>query len=245
MVDSPFTAPSDQHLRVSVVLGAATFLYLGYHLAISRPFVTRVFPTRTTTDAELRTTTSFFRKAVGAVLFGLLPAIVLAIAWPGGLAACGLTFTETPRSLLYALAFLAVMVPLIYSQARKPPFRQHYPEVRRPFTRAVASWNALAWIAYLIGYEFFFRGILVLALAPLIGPLPALTMSLMAYVFVHLDRYAGETLGTLFTGTLFGIITLETGSILMPVVAHVGVALLTDHLSSHFSARAARDQPHG
>ena len=54
MVDSPFTAPSDQHLRVSVVLGAATFLYLGYHLAISRPFVTRVFPTRTTTDAELR-----------------------------------------------------------------------------------------------------------------------------------------------------------------------------------------------
>jgi|GEM_PF-1700230 len=251
MLESPFIAaliaalpardwlaPTTDELRVAVVLSAATLLYLVYHLAISRLFVTRLFRARTTNDADLRTTTSFFRKAVGAFLFGLVPAVALGLAWPGGLAACGFSFTDAPRSLLYALGFIALMVPLIASQARKPSFRQHYPEVRRPFTRRVATWNALAWVAYLVGYEFFFRGVLVIALAPLVGPLPALTLSLMAYVFVQLDRYAGETLGTLFTGSLFGVVALVTGSILMPVVAHVGVALLTDHLAGHFAARA-------
>jgi membrane protease YdiL (CAAX protease family) len=96
----------------------------------------------------------------------------------------------------------------------------------------VAAWNALAWAAYLFGYELFFRGILVLALGAEIGALPALAVSLMGYVFVHLDRYIGETVGTVVTGTLFGVVALETGSLLAPFVAHLGVALAADHLAA-------------
>ena len=224
-------APSGNDARVAIVLVAATLLYLAYHLAIAPAVVTRLFPERTTTEPELRTTVAFFRKAVGSALFGVLPAIAIASAWPGGLAACGVSLVEAPRSLLYALAFIALMVPLLLMQTRKPSFRQHYPEVRRPLIGPLAAHNAVAWAAYLVGYEFFFRGVLVLGLAPIIGPLPALTLSLMGYVFVHLGRYAGETIGTLFTGTLFGIVALETGSILMPIAAHLGMALLSDHLA--------------
>lgn len=224
--------PSGSDVKVAVVLVAATLLYLGYQLAITPTFVARVFPAHTTSEPELRTTVSFFRKVVGALLFGVVPAVAIAAAWPGGLAACGVSFNAATRSLLYALGFIALMLPLLLIQTRKPSFRLHYPEVRQPLTGRLAVCNALAWAAYLIGYELFFRGVLVLGLAPLVGPLPALTLSLMAYVFVHLGRYAGETIGTLFTGTLFGIIALDTGSILMPVVAHLGVALLSDHLAA-------------
>lgn len=223
---------SSSDVRVAVVLVAATLLYLAYNLLIAPRVVARLFPRRATNESDLRTTGSFFRKGAGAILFGVIPAAAMALAWPGGLAACGLTFAEAPRSLLYALGFIALMLPLLVFQARKPSFRLHYPEVRRPLTGRTALWNTLGWAAYLSGYELFFRGILVLALAPLVGPLPALTLALMAYVFVHLGRYAGETVGTLFTGTLFGVVALDTGSILMPFLAHFGVALLADFLAA-------------
>jgi membrane protease YdiL (CAAX protease family) len=232
--------PSEPELRAAVLYAVATVLYLAYHLAVSRDVVARLFPRRTA-EAELRTTVSFFRKGLGTVLFGVVPAIAIALAWPGGLARCGMTLAEAPRSLAYAAAFVIAVLPLVWSQSKKPAFRRHYPEVRIPFTPRVAGWNALAWTTYLVAYELFFRGILVLGLAPEIGALPALAISLMAYVFVHLGRYPGETVGSLVTGTLFSLVALETGSLLMPVVAHLGVALGSDHLAAR--PLAARPVP--
>lgn len=232
--------PSDGEVRVLVLIGATTILYLAYHLGIRRSFVARLLPGPPDEDA-LRTRVSFFRKGLGTVLLGVVPAIGIAAAWPGGLSRCGLTLDEAPRSLALAALFIALSALPILSQAKKPSYRLHYPEVRMPFTPRIATWNALAWIAFLIAYELFFRGILVLGLAAELGPLPALAISLMAYVFVHLDRYVGETLGTLVSGTVFSLVALDTGSLLMPIVAHLGVALLSDHLA----ARPLPERSHG
>jgi len=213
------------------IMGAATLLYLAYDLVIARKVVARLLPRYRAEDA-LRTAVSFFRKAAGAVLLGLVPATLAALLLPGGLEACGLSLSDAPRSLLYAAGFVALVAPLILLQSRKASFRAHYPEVRIPFTPRVTAWNALAWTIFLFAYELFFRGFLVLGLAAQIGPLPALGASLMAYVFVHLGRYPGETVGTLVTGSVFGLVALDTGSILMPFLAHLGVALLSDTLAA-------------
>jgi len=229
-----FKAPwyqDEGELIGALILGLATVLYLAYHLMSSPRSVQWLFPSRALPDA-LRTTTAFFRKGLGTLLLGVVPAILAALCLPGGLAACGLTFDEAPRSLLMASIFIALSLPAIAVQARKPAFRLHYPEVRAPFTRRLAACNAAAWAAYLGAYELFFRGLLVLALASYIGPLPALAASLMGYVFVHLGHYPGELLGTLLSGSVFGLAVLDTGSILMPWVAHLGLALASDHLAS-------------
>lgn len=239
MVESAFlgTASPDifvlapSHAYAVGLMVSATVLYLAYDLVIHRRVAARLFP-RCDTEDSLRTAISFFRKTAGALLLGLVPAIPAALLLPGGLEACGLSLRDAPRSILYAALFLAPMVPLLLVQTRKAAFRAHYPEARIPFTPRVALWNALGWAVYLLAYELFFRGFLVLGLAPHIGPLPALAASLMAYVFVHLGRYPGETVGTLVTGSVFGLVALDTGSILMPFLAHLGVALLTDSLAA-------------
>jgi membrane protease YdiL (CAAX protease family) len=219
-----------------LILLTATLLYVAYHLVIQKDLVIRLFPGQAS-EEELRTTVSFFRKAAGAVLLGLVPAIPAALFLPGGLEACGLSLRDAPRSLLLAAGFVALSSPLLVLQAKKPAFRQHYPEVRLPFSARIAARNALAWAAFLLAYELFFRGFLVLGLAPHLGRLPALAVSLMGYVFVHLGKYTGELLGTFVSGTVFGLVALETGSILGPFLAHLGVALLTDTLASRPAGR--------
>ena len=239
MVESAFLATSfddlfevsASHAHAVAIMVAATVLYLAYDLAIGRKVVARLFPSAAS-EEQLRTAVSFFRKAVGTVLLGLVPCIPAALLLPGGLAACGLSLDEAPRSLLLAGGFVLLMLPLLLVQSRRPMFLRNYPEVRVPFTRRIALWNALGWTTYLLAYELFFRGFLVLGLAPHIGPLPALAASLMAYVFVHLGRYPGEVLGTLVTGSVFGLVALDTGSILMPFLAHLGVALTSDTLAA-------------
>lgn len=226
--------PSASELRVAVMLGAATVLYLAYHLASAPQAVARIFAT--SDDERVRTLVSWTRRAVGVATFGIFPAIPAAIFLPGGLAACGFNLNDAPTSLWMGGVFVALTLPMVALQARKPSFRAFYPEVRVPLVGRTAAWNAVAWVAYLIAYELFFRGFLVLGLAPLVGWLPAMAISLMGYVWVHLGKHPGEAIGTLFSGSYFGFVALHTGSILGPILAHIAVALASDHLA----ARAAR-----
>jgi membrane protease YdiL (CAAX protease family) len=243
---------AESSLRTVALLAGATTLYLAYHLAISKPSVSRLFAARLATlerpaatrpalssSDALSTITSWFRKALGVVLLGLLPAVPMALSTPAGLHALGLNLDHLDQSLLWTGVALAVFLPVIALSSRGPAHRQAYPEVRLPFTPRIATWNAGAWAAFLLAYELFFRGFMLLGLAPLLGPEVALAVTTMAYVFVHLDKFAGEVLGTIFTGIGFGLVTLETGSILMPFLAHLAVAVTNDTLASRPRPRPA------
>jgi membrane protease YdiL (CAAX protease family) len=211
----------------------ATGLYLTYHLLIRPPVVARIFPAHANGDA-LRTRTAFFRRYLGTALFGLIPILALAVA-DADVNALGLhPFTSTHLAL--SLSPLA-LTPLLARQARNPSFRQHYPEVRTPFTNRTHALNALSWATYLLAYEFFFRGLLLLGLAPVIGPELALAVMVMGYVWVHLDKYPGEAIGSFVSGLGFGLLTLDSGSILPAFLAHLLIALLTDTLAAQKAAR--------
>jgi membrane protease YdiL (CAAX protease family) len=226
----------DAQLVAAIILGVATVAYTAYHLAITPPSVRRFFPTTATTDDHLKTQTAWFRKVLGAVLF---TAVSLSFGLGFGLP-LGLTLDHLDVSLLWTALPYATLLPVLWMQSRKPSFQQHYPEVRHPFDNRTHALNALAWAAYLIGYELFFRGLLVIALAPLIGPWPALAASLMGYVFAHLHKYPGEAVGSLFTGLGFSLVALETQSLVQPIVLHLLLALTTDELTSRARARATR-----
>jgi len=226
----------DAQLVAAILLGVSTVVYTAYHLVIAASSVRRIFPGSTSTDADLSTRTAWFRKTLGAILFtGVSLGLGLGFGLP-----LGLTLQHLDVSLLWTALPYAALLPILWSQSRKPSFQNHYPEVRRPFDSRTRTLNALAWTAYLIGYELFFRGLLVIALAPLIGPWPAVMASLMGYVFAHLHKYPGEAIGSLFTGLGFSLVALETQSLVQPIVLHVLLALTTDELTSRARARAAQ-----
>jgi membrane protease YdiL (CAAX protease family) len=231
LASAHWTQTTPDQAAAAFVLGLATLAWMAYHFAISPAFVRRLHPDATTADA-LSTATAWHRKLIGGPLFAAT-ALACGVAFDLPL---GLTHDELGTSLLWTVGALLVVAPIVWLQAKKPSFRSHYPEVRTPFTNHTRLTNAAAWLAFLFGYELFFRGLLVLGLASLIGPLPALAASMVAYVITHLHKYPGEAFGSIATGLLFAGVALETGSLVMPVALHTLIAVTSDELA----ARAAR-----
>ncbi len=208
--------PSD----IAIAMFVATVAYLVYHVVATRagPFTAR---------------RGWWRRFIGVPLLGL-PALVLpAIIDLPPLARLGLASGPWLEQIGLSAAIVAVMAPLLLLQSRRPAFRAVYPEVRLDrWTRRDHLINALSWISYLLAYEYFFRGFLLLGLAEATDPWLALALVTMAYALAHIDRWPGELFGTLFTGLAFGLAALETGSVLLPWLAHAGIAVTSDWLAA-------------
>ncbi len=213
-------APSD---LAFAVLGA-TLAYLVFHVLAHHA-------------GDFGPRRGWWRRAIGIPTLGLGafgPVLLLELP---ALSELGLRVDNLGLTLGLSAAIVAALAPLLYLQSRRPAFLRHYPEVRlttwRPRDHAL---NALSWTSYLFIYEFFFRGLLLLGLAAVIEPALALALVTMVYAAVHIDRYPGELFGTLVSGLGFGAIALETGSILVPWLAHTGIAVLTDLLAARATA---------
>lgn len=238
LASADWSQPLAPESSAAVVVCAATLAWVAYHFATTPAFVRRLHPEADTPDA-LSTATAWHRKLFGALLFTAV-ALGCAIAFDLPL---GLNHDALGLSLLWTLGPFAVLAPLIALTARRPAFHAHYPEVRAPLTGPTRLANAAAWLVFLFGYELFFRGLLVLGLATLIGPLPATATSLMLYVVTHLHKHPGEALGSFFMGLLFSYVALETRSLVMPVALHLLIAVTTDELASRARLRHPASLP--
>lgn len=222
-------SPADTLLSPSataIAMLAATVAYLTYHLGQGL-------------GARWQIPRGWWRRVWGIPwLLGLPLALgaSLDLPSPGSL---GLNLEGVPRSLGLTGLALALTLPALWLASRKPDFRTHYPEVRRaPWTPRDRALNALTWAAYLLAYEYFFRGFLLLHLAEVMEPALALALVTMAYAFAHIDKHGGELVGTVFSGLIFGTGALLTGSLLMPWLAHLIVAVTADTLGATRSRSA-------
>ena len=167
-------------------------------------------------------TTARTRKFIGGAALGLGGVVLMLL---GGLDPLrfGLGPSATVMVLPATLALAAVVLPLVAMASRKP-------DVATTIEQA----GPLAWAVYLAGYEFFFRGVLLLALVPELGAATALGVSTALYVFQHLPKHASETASTLVMGVVFGQLALVSGSVWAPFLLHFGIAS-----SAEWAARSA------
>jgi membrane protease YdiL (CAAX protease family) len=169
-----------------------------------------------------------FAKYVGFVSMGLLPAIAYFIAFPDtSLSDIGLVLkTETlPATLVWIAIAGAVLIPLMFFSSRKPATMAVYPEVR------AKEWNIkmvigylASWAAYLLGYEILFRGLLLFPLVERIGLWPAIAVNIAMYSGTHIPKGPAETIGAIPLGTLFCLLSVQTGSIWCAFFIHVIMA---------------------
>lgn len=169
------------------------------------------------------------RRALAVVLLGVVPvAAVVAtgvvLDTPVHLAALGLGLGD-PMGLFVGLSLGVVAVPVVVLGGRAPSTRAHHPEIRLPRRSwGLVAADAAAWVAYLVAYELLFRGVLLLPLSEVLGPVAATAVVLAPYVAVHLSKGPGEAIGSVVSGTLFAALTLWSGSIWGAVVLHVLIA---------------------
>lgn len=186
------------------------------------------------------------KRIFGAVIVGFIPAVLVAVLFGRSPAELGLALPAPEKTVLAAVGIFAAVLPTTYLASRNPKMWEIYPPWR------LERWegghyfkNALTWAIYLGGYELCFRGYFLFAMVRFVGPEAAVAITTLAYVFAHLPKNAGETIGTIPMGVVFSVAALWTGGFWAPFLAHVFIAVSSDFLMVRARQRAIHAESAG
>lgn len=217
--------PTPAQLPALIVLATAVTCFLAFHYAGSAAaWAARLGP-----GAD-QARTVHLQRASGVVLLGVVPGLVGWLALDSGPADLGLGWPGWAVSAAFVGAVAALVLPLVRWNAGQSGGWSSYPEIRATHWDRRLRWqNAASWAAYLLAYEFFFRGFLLVPLVAWTDVWPAIAIMTALYVAVHLGQPAGEAVGTLPMGVIFAVVALGSGAVWACWVGHVLIAVGNDH----------------
>lgn len=168
-----------------------------------------------------------FTKYFGFVSMGVSPVLLCFIFLDLPFESYGLTFISqtTVYSLFWIIALSVLVIPMAFISARKEENLVNYPQIRsKIWTNKMAIGNALGWFFYLFGYEFLFRGVLLIPLVESIGMWPAIAINVAMYSATHIPKGLTETIGAIPLGLVLCLLTLGSGTIWIAFLVHVAMA---------------------
>jgi len=138
------------------------------------------------------------------------------------------------RPLAIYGAWLAFTIPVLLVASARPEFLRAYPLLHSHQANEW-SWSPLLlfWVCYctiLFCTEYFFRGILLLALAPRLGVL-SVAVSTIPYAMIHLHKPAPEAFASIGAGFILGYLAYTTRSIGGGIIVHCTVAIGMDAMA--------------
>lgn len=214
-------APGSSAAAIVVLAGAASLLWGAAYPLSAEAWRARL-ARRPGADPDALEPSSVLLERVssGALLGGGAAALWL-LAFPG--------FAPPPiraaTSAAWLVVGLVVVLPVVALSAKSPAMQRRYPEIRvGVWSRALAVRSLGASAIYLLGYELFFRGLLTFGLVAVLGVWPGLSAMTAIYVVAHLRKDASETFACIPMGYVFGLMALQTGSIVAPWLLHVALA---------------------
>jgi uncharacterized protein len=166
-----------------------------------------------------------------ALLFGLLPALVIRFFWRDSLADYGLRIGDWK----FGLRSVAILLPLIsllflLPAASMEDMRATYPVDRAAgdsLSRFLVHTGGRILLFY-TAWEFLFRGFLLFGLRRITGDAVAICVQTIPSALWHINYPAGELYMSIAAGLLFGWLALRTRSILWPLLLHAGIGVVTD-----------------
>jgi membrane protease YdiL (CAAX protease family) len=223
-------------LPVVGVVCATTCLFAVLRYLMSAPSMANRFPGAADfLDVPSQAAGVLVRRCVAGCWLG---GGTLAAEWLfGAEVGRGLSLPPLVPGLLWVLAPMLVIGPILWRSGKLEFVREEQPEIRDvQWTPRMRLLSMGAWVIFLTGYEYLFRGGLLFTLEADLGVWAALAVSSALYALAHLHKpLVGETLSAVPIGFLFGAMTLSTGSFLPAVALHCCIAFVTE-LSASRSA---------
>jgi membrane protease YdiL (CAAX protease family) len=235
MIDYPPPEPDLPNGIVSIAVVILVFL-IYYFTGFSEKLRRRMNNAFPGPGASIRIV--LCQRLTGAVLFGIIPFMILTLVFRKPLSQYGFASDFILRSILWWLpvTVLVILVSFLWAGHRKN--LEMYPQIRvNQWSSGLLVVSALSWITYLIGYEFMFRGFLLFSCLESFGFWPAIIINLGMYSLAHVHKGLRETIGSVFVGFLFCYPTLYLESIWFALLAHITMALSNEWFS-------LRRQPH-
>ncbi|MEX2161604.1 MAG: CPBP family intramembrane glutamic endopeptidase [Anaerolineales bacterium] len=150
-------------------------------------------------------------------LYLLIPLALIVLVFRKSPREYGFQWGDWRAGLALTAIGIAIAAPIIWFVARGDAAMVRY------YAR---DWNAAApalTFLDLIGWEFFFRGLLLFGYARVFGA-HALWLQAVPFALAHLSKPAVETYSTIFGGFLFGLVAWRTKSFLYPFLIHWFIA---------------------
>lgn len=172
------------------------------------------------------------QRGWGVFFMGMGSLLIILLVWRENPASYGFGFSFKSPSPWWFYGALPLIILISYFQSTSEANLATYPQIR------IEKWNAqlvvssaASWIAFLVAYEFFFRGFLLFASLTVLDPWPAIALNCSLYGFAHFYKGPGETFGAIFVGVLLCYLTLQTGNIWSAVAIHSCMALSNEWFS--------------
>ncbi len=154
------------------------------------------------------------------ILFGLVPILVVVLAFRDRLADYGLGLGAWRWGLGLTLVGCAAMTPIVVAVGSNAEFAAYY-----GVSSAPVGYLAVTNVLDLIPSEFLIRGFLMFTLLRTMGPV-GVVVAQMPFVFVHLGKPEIELFSTLFGGLVFGWLDWRTRSIWWSALGHIYILTL-------------------
>lgn len=169
-----------------------------------------------------------YTRYLGGISMGVIPALLYLIFIPNtGLEDLGVVWENDImlQVIPWILVATSVIVGLVYINARKPENLLLYPQIRtQNWNKKLISSNFLSWGVYLLGYEIFFRGVLLFPLVEVIGVWPAIAVNIGLYSATHIPKGLTETVGAIPLSILLCFLCLYTGNLWPAFFIHIAIA---------------------
>ncbi len=221
------TSWSDTDTRVFLPIFFALIFFVAYWFTAQSDKIKALFFAKNDPD-QASIKHIFFTKYFGFISMGVFPTILCLIFVPNiSLADYGLTVIPetTMFTLAWTIGLSILVIPLAYFSAKKPKNLVNYPQIRaKKWTKKTLFINLLGWALYLFGYEFLFRGTLLIPLVEPLGVWPAIAINIALYSATHIPKGLDETLGAIPLGLVLCLLTLASGTIWIAFIVHVAMA---------------------
>lgn len=209
----------------SISIATVTLAFLTYHYTTSSVVLRKKFDAWLG-EEQAKISWIYFQRLFAVVCFAVVPLLIIA-SQKIDFQSVGLNFAHPGTSLKWILGLGAVVVTMNYFAAQTPDNLNMYPQIRVPapwpFSLKVTS--ALTWSAYLLAYEFMFRGFLLFSCFGEVDKTLAIVINVSLYALVHLPKGWKETIGAIPLGIVLCLLTLQTGNIWIAFFVHVAMAL--------------------
>jgi len=177
------------------------------------------------TGPELNGLVSFL---AAFVLLGVVPAALSRVLLGRGPRDLGVGLGNAREGLAWLLAGVPIGILVGWSSATSPELAAVYPLGSPQLTLAAFLPHAVGYVLYYVGFEYHFRGFLLLGLERPLGPWAANVLQAGIVTLAHLGKPDVELAAAFPASLLFGWIVLRTRSIWYAVAIHAAVGLALD-----------------
>jgi membrane protease YdiL (CAAX protease family) len=223
----------------AISIATVTAAFLTYHYTTSSVLLRKKFEEKFG-EEKAKIGWVHFQRLFAVFCFGVVPLVILA-SQNIDFQSVGLNFNNFGTSLKWIFGLGAVVVIMNYFAARTDDNLSMYPQIRMPAPWPVSLKiaSALTWAAYLLGYEFMFRGFLLFSCFEELDKTLAIVINVALYALVHLPKGWKETIGAIPLGIVLCLLTLQTGNIWIAFLVHVAMALSNEWWSLWWMGKKA------